>query len=54
MSTRILASYVVRVVVSDGHWRLEVRDVRHGTAWTFDSFDALGAHLERLARGRPA
>lgn len=53
MANRILASYVLRIVVADGRWRLELLDVRSGAAWTFDAFDALSAHLERLARGSP-
>ena len=53
MPTRIVASFVLRVLVTDGRWRIEVRDVRGGPGWTFDSFDAARVHLERLARRAP-
>jgi hypothetical protein len=50
MKPRMVGSYLVRVSVEAGRWRLEVRDVRDGRAWTFDTFEALAAQLERLAR----
>lgn len=49
MRERAVASYVLRVTVVAGRWRIVLCDVRTGASWAFDGFDALRAQLVRLS-----
>lgn len=54
MTGRTIASYVVRVTVHAGSWRIVLTDVRSGEAWTCASFGELAQRLELLSHARPA
>lgn len=49
MRERTVASYVLRVTVVAGRWRIVLCDVLTGATWAFDGFDALRAQLEQMA-----
>jgi len=42
---RLLASYIVRVAVRDGHRQIYVHDLATGTTSRLEEFAELGAHL---------
>ncbi len=44
----LLSSYVVRVAVRRGRWRISLQDVRTGKIRHFDSFALLLKHFESL------
>jgi len=54
MTDRTVGSYVVRVTVHAGAWRIVVTDVRSGEAWTCASFAELAQRLEHQSHTRPA
>ena len=48
LGEHLLSSYVVRVMVRRGRWRISLQDVRTGKISHFDSFALLLEHLESL------
>lgn len=54
MTDRTIASYVVRVMVKRGAWRIVLTDVRSGQTWTCASFVEVADRLERLAHAPTA
>ena len=48
LGEHLLSSYVVRVAVRRGRWRISLQDVRTGKISHFESFALLLGHLESL------